>query len=180
MRTFEDCFVKKASYEHNEWHLDCQCAPLLLFRYVILYIEPILTHTHTHIYIYRHIVHVVRVMLCLTCLFRRFIIWNRLVLWGMGGLGEVWGSDAHRQSKPHSDPRQNEVRKSATDAGSESRNKQTTVATSALEICRGWMRRYTCWGWISWQSPVEDLMTHLLSRTKHQPKTKSKYHPKIT
>ena len=59
-------------------------------------------------------------MLCLTCLFRRFIIWNRLVLWGMGGLGEVWGSDAHRQSKPHSDPRQKEVRKSAT-AGSESR-----------------------------------------------------------
>ena len=94
----------------------------------------------------------------------------------MGGLGEVWGSDAHRQSKPHSDPRQNEVRKSATDAGSESRNKQTTVATSALEICRGWMRYDTfcfflvlkivtvglddenrLWGWISWQSPVEDL-----------------------
>ena len=51
MRTFEDCFVKKASYEHNEWHLDCQSAPL--FRYVILIYIVLVYWTHPHyIYIY--------------------------------------------------------------------------------------------------------------------------------
>ena len=80
--------LKKASYEHNEWHLqDSMRTPLQICYICIL--NPS-SHTHTIIYIYIYIIHVVLVMLCLTCLFRRFIICNRLALWGMGGLGEVW------------------------------------------------------------------------------------------